>query len=77
MYYPLIGHVTFWVLIIWGWVADGLTLATRLTFVGLWLAGYVAFPYFLRHGDWWFNPYVAVLDIVLILIVMKDNVRLS
>jgi hypothetical protein len=77
MYYSLLGHVAFWVLIIWGWAADGLTLATRLTFLALWLAGYVAFPHLLRHGEWWFAPYVAVLDIVMVLIVLKDNVRLS
>lgn len=76
MYYPLIGHVAFWVLIIWGWAADGFPVAVRIAFVALWAAGYFLLPY-LPNGSWWFAPYVAILDIVLVLIVAKDNVRLS
>jgi hypothetical protein len=76
MYYPLIGHVAFWVLIIWGWAADGFSLAIRLTFLALWIAGYVLFPYF-PSGSWWFAPYVAILDVILVLLVLRDNVRLS
>jgi hypothetical protein len=75
MYYPLLGQVTFWVLIIWGWAADGLSVTVRVTFVALWIAGYVLFPYF-PNGDWWFAPYVAVLDIILVFIVLRDDVRL-
>ena len=75
MYYPLFGHITFWVLIIWGWAADGLTPAVRITFLALWIAGYFLVPY-VPNGAWWFAPYVAVLDIVLVLIVLRDNVRL-
>ena len=77
MNYSLLGHIAFWVLIIWGWAADGLSIATRVTFLALWVAGYVALPRLLTYGDWWFAPYVAVLDIVILFIVMKDNVRLS
>ena len=76
MYYPLLGQITFWILIIWGWAADGFTLATRITFLALWIAGYVLFPY-VPNGNWWFAPYVAVLDIVMIFIVIRDNARLS
>jgi hypothetical protein len=76
MYYSLLGQIAFWVLIIWGWAADGFSLATRITFVALWIAGYVLFPY-LPNGSAWFAPYVAILDIILIFIVLKDNVRLS
>ena len=76
MYYPLLGHITFWILIIWGWAADGFTLATRITFLALWIAGYVLFPY-IPNGGWWFAPYVAILDIVMIFIVIRDNARLS
>lgn len=76
MYYPLLGQITFWILIIWGWAADGFTLATRITFLALWIAGYVLFPYF-PNGYSWFAPYVAILDIVMIFIVIRDNARLS
>lgn len=75
MYYSLIGHVVFWVLIIWGWVVDGFTPAVRLTFVALWIAGYFLCPY-LPYGNWWFAPYVAILDVVMVLIILRDNVRL-
>lgn len=75
MNYSLIGHVTFWVLIIWGWAADGFAVSVRVTFLALWIAGYVLFPY-LPNGAWWFAPYVAVLDIVLVFIVLKENGRL-
>ena len=75
MYYPLLGQVAFWVLIIWGWAADGLTLTVRITFVALWIAGYLLVPH-VPHGNWWFAPYVAILDIILVLIVLRDNTRL-
>lgn len=75
MYYPLLGQVAFWVLIIWGWIADGLTLTVRITFVALWIAGYILAPY-VPNGDWWFAPYVAVLDIILMFIVLRADVQL-
>ena len=48
----------------------------RLTFLALWIAGYFLVLY-VPNGAWWFAPYVTVLDIVLVLIVLRDNVRLS
>ena len=68
-----IAQITFVVLLIVGW--DDLGLKGRVTFVALWLAGRIGLPY-LPYGAPLIIPYVAVLDIILVLVVFKGDVRL-
>lgn len=78
---PLVGtfiaHAAFWVLLVIGIVQGALGRVTAGVFLGLWLAGYIVLP----RLAWWtygfVTPWVAVLDIVLVLAVYKGDVRLT
>ena len=71
-----IAHVTFWVLMVWGWAVDELSVRSRAMFLALWIAGYVALPY-VPYGDGLFPPYVAILDVILVLMIFKSDVRIG
>jgi hypothetical protein len=64
----------FWVLLAAGWLLDELRWKGTAIFVLLWLAGFAADT--LAHAGPLFLPCVAVLDIALVLIVFKGDVRL-
>jgi hypothetical protein len=72
----LIGHVTFWILMAWGWATGSLEPRPRWLFVALWLAGLFGLPYF-PNGAALFAPYVAVLDIALVFIIFKGDVTVT
>jgi hypothetical protein len=67
-----IAHTAFVVLLFLGW--DELWRG-RVVFPLLWLAGYVAQAY-VPYGAVLFSPYVAIMDIVLVFMVFKSDVRL-
>lgn len=73
----LIAHVTFWVLMGWGLLGEELSRGAAAAFVGLWLAGMFGLPYVPYYGDFLFSPYVAVLDIVLVFMIFKGDIRLT
>ena len=64
----------FWVLLGAGWYLGELHLKGIVTFVALWIAG--LFLSRLVLNGTLFLPYVAVLDIVLVLAVFKGDVTL-
>jgi hypothetical protein len=64
----------FWILLIAGWILGELHVIGTAFFVLLWLAGFAG-ARFVLHGML-FTPYVAVLDIALVLAVFKGDVRL-
>jgi hypothetical protein len=78
---PLIGAwialLTFWVLMALGVGSGALSRKAVGVFVVLWLAGSIGVP----RIAWWMGPmatsYVAVLDIVLVFIVFKGDVRIT
>jgi hypothetical protein len=65
-----IAHGAFCVLLLRVWIE--LRPRTALIFVGLWLAGYFGFP-FILYGEPFFMPYVAVLDVVMLLMTQDDG----
>ncbi len=65
----------FWVLLAIGWVRGDVRAGVGAVFVLLWLAGYFGSRYVL-HG-FLFAPYVAVLDVALVFVVFKGDVRLT
>lgn len=69
----LIPQIVFGVVLVLCW--SELETRLGLIFVGLWLAGWVASNYVPR-GPWLFSPYVALLDIALVLMVFKGDIRL-
>jgi hypothetical protein len=69
-----VAHLAFWMLIAFG----AAFLGTRrvAVFIALWLVGYVG-SMWVQQGASLFMSFVAVLDIVLVLIVFKGDVRIG
>ncbi len=65
----------FWALLLLGWYVGVLDVRRTALFIGLWVAGRVASGYVL-YGLL-FGPYVAVLDIALVFLIFKGDVRLG
>jgi len=78
---PLLGavvaHVAFWVLLALGLVYGEFGKGRAAALVGLWVVGFVGIP----RIAWWtaqlVTSWVAVLDIVLVFVVFKGDVRLG
>ncbi len=73
----LVAHVAFWALLAYGLVSGELTWRRAGIFFCLWLAGRVGLalaPPPLRDM---FTSFVAILDIVLVFIVFKGDVRIT
>ena len=66
-----VAHIAFWLLLAGAWVVRGARPA--LVFIGLWLAGRFGLP--LVDGSLFFGSYVAVLDIALVFLVFRSDVR--
>jgi hypothetical protein len=71
-----IAHLAFWVLSALGLAFGELGPKQAVTFIFLWFAGLIGLPY-LSFGSSLFSSLVAVLDIVLVLIIFKGDVRLT
>lgn len=71
-----VAHVTFWVLIAWGWVTSELGVISRVVFLALWCAGFFGLPY-VPNGEWFFLSYVAILDIALVFVLFKGDLRIT
>ncbi len=69
-----IAHIAFWVLI--GLAARDRRWRTIGVFIVLWIAGYIASSQ-ITTLSLLFMSYVAVLDIALVFIVLKRDVRLT
>jgi hypothetical protein len=72
----LIAHAAFWGLLFYGWACDELSPNGIAVFLLLWLAGLLGLPY-APYGAALFPPFVAALDIALVFVVAKGDVRLS
>lgn len=48
-----------------------------MTFVVLWAAGYFGLPRLSVYGGLFVPPYIAALDIALVWVVFKADIRLS
>jgi hypothetical protein len=70
----IFAHVAFWVLLVFGLAEIGQRRV--VFFVMLWGVGYMVSHWFMI-GALLFTCYVAVLDIVLVLLVFKGDVRLT
>jgi hypothetical protein len=71
-----IAETTFWCLLVVGILSDELEMKHAGMFVGLWLAGVFGLPHLGATVGLLVTPYVALLDIILILAVFKADVRL-
>ena len=71
-----IAHVTFWLLLVYGWFCDELGVRGIVIFLVLWLAGLFGLPY-APIGAALFPSFVAVLDVALVFLIFKGDLRLS
>jgi hypothetical protein len=71
----MIAHIAFWVLLIAGRALGELGTKSTATLVVLWLAGCWGLPY-IHYGDALFMSLVAVVDVVLVLLVFKGDIRI-
>ena len=73
----LIAQVAFWVLIALGIGYGALSKKAAVIFVVSWLAGYIGLPR-ISYWTWPFvGSWVAVLDIVLVFIVFKGDLKIT
>jgi hypothetical protein len=71
-----VAHLAFWLLLMYGWMWGEIGPRGVGTFVLLWLAGFFGLEY-VPYGAALFSPFVAVLDITLVFIIFKGDVRLT
>jgi hypothetical protein len=68
-----VAQAAFWALLGIGWFSDELGVPGIVTFLILWVAGLLARPW-LPNGAALFAPFVAILDIALVLTIFKGDV---
>jgi hypothetical protein len=71
-----IAHLAFWLLIAYGWFWDEIGPTSILVMVVLWVAGWLGLQH-VPYGATLFPSYVAALDIALVWLVFKGDVRLK
>jgi hypothetical protein len=70
-----IAHFAFWVLLAYGWFWEEIGLKGLVILIVLWLAGLFGLP-FVPYGAGLFSPFVAILDIALVVAIFKGDIRL-
>lgn len=71
----MIAHIAFWVLLIAGWALGELGSKASAIMAVLWLAAFWGLPH-VPYGAALFMPLVAVVDVVLVLLVFKGDIRI-
>jgi hypothetical protein len=71
-----IAHIAFWVLLPYGWLSGELGPRAVAGFLLVWLAGLFGLPHLPYVGSL-SMPFVAVLDIALVFMIFKGDVRLT
>ena len=69
-----VASLGFWVLLVAGWMLGELQVRGTVVFVLLWFAGLAATS--ALHYGILFTPYVAILDIALVLAIFKGDITL-
>jgi hypothetical protein len=72
-----VAQVAFWVILGLGIVFGELKRSRTLIFLTLWAVGFFVLPRISPYSGLLVTPYVAVLDLVLVFLVFKGDVRLS
>lgn len=72
----VIAHAGFWLLLVYGWFWDEVGSRGIAVFLLLWMSGMFGLRW-VPYGDGMFSSYVAVLDIALVFLIFKGDVRLT
>ena len=73
----VIARLAFIILLPVGWARGYVGLKSTIVFLALVTAAYVAFPRVTSYGDGLITSGLAVLDIALVFIVFKGDVRIT
>ena len=68
--------MTFWAVLFVGVYYGDLNRWLAAALVALWAIGYFVLPNLATAGGFLVTPYVAVLDVALVLLVFKSDIRL-
>ena len=71
-----VAQVAFWVLLAWGAASGALRWPSVALFVASWTAGRIGLA-FTSYGPTLFPSYVAIVDIMLVLMIFKGDVRIT
>ena len=71
-----IAHAVFAVVLVWGSLSGRIGGTAAAIFGAIWIAAFVARPY-IPYGEALFGSFVALVDVVLVLLVFKGDVRLT
>lgn len=71
-----IAHGTFWLLLLYGWFWEELGPKGIVAFLVLWAVGMFALRW-IPQGDDMFFSWVALLDVALVFVIFKGDVRLN
>jgi len=73
-----IAHLAFWGLLVYGWVTDALGAVQAAVVIVLWAMGAVGLPHVpFEPARAMFSSFVAVLDVALVFMIFKGDVRLT
>jgi hypothetical protein len=72
-----IAQFAFWVVLAVGVFSGELGRRSIVTFVVLWAAGYFGLPRLSAYGGLFVPPYIAVLDVAIVWMVFKGDIRLT
>jgi len=72
----LIAHAAFWILLACAWLREELRARGTAVFLILWIGGWFALR-FVPQGPGTFFSWVALLDVALVFIIFKGDVRLT
>ena len=72
-----IAHIVFWLLLALGFFTSSLSVRGTRVFVGLWLLAYVGLPAMDSYRALLTTPGLAILDVVLVLLLLPGDVRLT
>jgi len=72
-----IAHIAFWAILALGMAFGEIRGRGAMVFLLLWSAGVFVLPRLSAMSGPFVTPYIAVLDVVLVFVVLKGDVRLS
>jgi len=72
-----VAQLAFWALLVLGVVNGVLTKVGAAVFVVLWSVGYFGFPWLASWAGLFVTPWLAVLDIALVFMIFRGDVKLT
>jgi hypothetical protein len=72
-----VAHIAFWVLLVIGVLSGAIRTKGAVVFLVLWAVGYAALPRLSSISAGFVTPWLAILDIALVLIISEGDVPIT